>query len=146
MDGLSFLRSLPAERVVCGYRGKLACAVRLLGGNAALEAGAVDVVAKPGGPFRWAISDCIARKDTGSVPRRRSTGVRHTCASMYPSTSLNAYRPKRARHCRSLPSARRTGGTEAIPCGPIADARGDSADSDRATYPTRLLEGFRQSA
>ena len=51
MDGLSFLRSLPAERssavIVVSSLAQSGCSAAMQ----ALEAGAVDVVAKPGGPF-----------------------------------------------------------------------------------------------
>jgi two-component system, chemotaxis family, protein-glutamate methylesterase/glutaminase len=51
MDGLSFLRTLPAERsssvIVVSSLAQSGCSAALQ----ALEAGAVDVVAKPGGPF-----------------------------------------------------------------------------------------------
>jgi two-component system, chemotaxis family, protein-glutamate methylesterase/glutaminase len=51
MDGLSFLRSMPAERssavIVVSSLAQSGCSAALQ----ALEAGAIDVVAKPGGPF-----------------------------------------------------------------------------------------------
>jgi two-component system, chemotaxis family, protein-glutamate methylesterase/glutaminase len=51
MDGLSFLRSLPADMssavIVVSSFAQSGCAAALQ----ALEAGAVDVVAKPGGPY-----------------------------------------------------------------------------------------------
>src|SRR4051812_20849876 len=51
MDGLSFLRSMPAEGaaavVVVSSLGQSGCSAALQ----ALEAGAVDVIAKPAGPY-----------------------------------------------------------------------------------------------
>jgi two-component system chemotaxis response regulator CheB len=51
MDGLSFLRSLPADRssavIVVSSLARSGCSAAIQ----ALEAGAIDVVAKPGGPF-----------------------------------------------------------------------------------------------
>jgi two-component system, chemotaxis family, protein-glutamate methylesterase/glutaminase len=51
MDGLSFLRNLPADRkaavIVVSSLAQSGCSAALQ----ALEAGAIDVVAKPGGPF-----------------------------------------------------------------------------------------------
>lgn len=51
MDGLSFLRSMPAENaaavVVVSSLGQAGCSAALQ----ALEAGAVDVIAKPAGPY-----------------------------------------------------------------------------------------------
>lgn len=50
MDGLSFLRSMPAERaasvIVVSSLGRAGCSAALQ----ALEAGAAEVIAKPGGP------------------------------------------------------------------------------------------------
>jgi two-component system, chemotaxis family, protein-glutamate methylesterase/glutaminase len=51
MDGLSFLRSMPADHaaavIIVSSLGQAGCSAALQ----ALEAGAVDVVSKPGGPF-----------------------------------------------------------------------------------------------
>ena len=111
MDGLSFLRSLPAERssavIVVSSLAQSGCSAAMQ----ALEAGAVDVVAKPGGPFSVGdLRNVLPGKIRAAFLAKRPRALRHTCASMYPSTSWNAYRPKRARHCRSLPSARRPEG------------------------------------
>ena len=77
MDGLSFLRSLPASHtaavIVVSSLGQSGCSAAIQ----ALEAGAVDVVAKPGGPFsvgdlRSVLPDKIRAAYRAKRPRRLS--------------------------------------------------------------------------
>src|SRR5688572_27232577 len=87
MDGLSFLRSLPASHtaavIVVSSLGQSGCSAAIQ----ALEAGAVDVVAKPGGPFsvgdlRSVLPDKIRAAYRAKRPRRLtniSAPVRAAC-------------------------------------------------------------------
>ena len=80
MDGLSFLRRMPADRsaavVVVSSLAQSGCSAALQ----ALEAGAVDVVAKPGGPFsvadlRTVLPAKVRAAYQSKRPRRAATAA-----------------------------------------------------------------------
>jgi two-component system, chemotaxis family, protein-glutamate methylesterase/glutaminase len=113
MDGLSFLRSLPADMssavIVVSSFGQSGCSAALQ----ALEAGAVDVVAKPGGPY--SVSDLrsiLPGKIRAAFLSRRPCSV----ALKDVSSPARLDRPSR-RKGPALPLiaiGASTGGTEAI--------------------------------
>lgn len=111
MDGLSFLRSMPADRsaavIVVSSLGQAGCSAALQ----ALEAGAVDVVPKPGGPFsvrdlRFILPDKIraahrARRTPATAPNRAKVNADRKTAASGPSLPVIAIGAS-------------TGGTEAL--------------------------------
>jgi two-component system, chemotaxis family, protein-glutamate methylesterase/glutaminase len=114
MDGLTFLRTLPSTHpaavIVVSSLGRSGCSAALQ----ALEAGAVDVVAKPGGPFsvgdlRFVLPDKIRAAYRAEKPRRlaaatatphgvRASSVSPGCGPGLPLIAIGAS----------------TGGTEAV--------------------------------
>jgi two-component system, chemotaxis family, protein-glutamate methylesterase/glutaminase len=114
MDGLSFLRSMPAENaaavVVVSSLGQSGCSAALQ----ALEAGAVDVIAKPAGLYSVAdLRFLLPRKIRAAYhSRRRPTSILHTPAR----TRVPAERATVSRGPMSPVTAigASTGGTEAV--------------------------------
>ena len=115
MDGLSFLRSMPADVtsavIVVSSFGQSGCSAALQ----ALEAGAVDVVAKPGDPYSVSgLRTILPAKIRAAFLAKRSR------ASIAPGHACSATAPLDRRSSRKGPAlpviaiGASTGGTEAI--------------------------------
>jgi len=114
MDGLSFLRSLPAENaaavVVVSSLGQSGCSAALQ----ALEAGAVDVIAKPAGPYSVAdLRFLLPTKIRAAYhSRRRPTLTSHP--HVRPRLSIERVAVSKGSMSPLIAIGASTGGTEAV--------------------------------
>ena len=141
MDGLSFLRSMPSDRsaavIIVSSLGQAGCSAALQ----ALEAGAVDVVPKPGGPFsvgdlRFVLPDKIR---TAHRAKRTPAGAQN--GVVRPELKSAASGPRLPVIAIGAFDRRHRG----VACAVIGFARCMSADRDCPAHSARVLPRFRRS-